>query len=101
MSLPFKVCLVGGTLGWMVLFTLTGQAQTLTTIHSFTSTDGAYPYAALIQDLNGSVYGTTYGGGNGTGTIFQRTASGSLITLHTFAAGGTDGAYPYAPLVPG
>ena len=50
---------------------------TLTTLYRFcpqggTCTDGAAPAAPLVQDTNGTFYGTTYGGGTGTGgTIFS------------------------------
>jgi uncharacterized repeat protein (TIGR03803 family) len=75
-------------------------AQTFTTLHSFDSTDGYEPYAALVQGTDGNLYGTTYGGGaNDYGTVFKITPSGTLTTLHSFNS--TDGAYPYAALVQG
>ena len=50
----------------------------LTTLHSFDSADGAYPYGGLLQATNGSFYGTAYSGGNlsceapnGCGTVFS------------------------------
>jgi len=64
--------------------------QTLTTIVSFDLTDGAAPGGALVQGLDGNLYGTTYDGGidgpHGTGTVFKTTASGSLTTLFNFCA---------------
>jgi len=52
---------------------------TLTTLHSFDSTDGETP-SALIQDTNGEFYGTTSGGGtNGYGTVFSLS-----VGLHPF-----------------
>ena len=72
----------------------------LTTLHSFDNTDGANPYAALVQATNGDFYGTTgEGGANGYGTVFKITPSGTLTTLHTFAGYPTDGGTPVAGLV--
>ena len=73
-------------------------AGTLTTLHSFTFTDGAYPFAGLVLATDGNFYGTTTkGGANGSGTIFGITLSGNLSTLHSFAL--SNGAYPVAGLV--
>ena len=57
----------------------------LTTLHSFAGSDGANPYAGLIQATDGNFYGTTYeGGASGYGTVFKMDASGNLTTLHSF-----------------
>jgi uncharacterized repeat protein (TIGR03803 family) len=80
----------------------------LTTLYTFCSqggscTDGALPYAGLIQAIDGNFYGTTgYGGIPGMGcsacgTVFKITPAGTLTTLHLFD--GVDGALPYAALV--
>jgi uncharacterized repeat protein (TIGR03803 family) len=64
--------------GTVFKITLTG---TLTTLHSFCiqadCSDGAFPYAGLVQATNGNLYGTTFGGGTyspcyyrGCGTVF-------------------------------
>jgi uncharacterized repeat protein (TIGR03803 family) len=42
--------------------------------------------------------GSAYSGSVGGGTAFSITTSGSLTTLHSFGSG-TDGVYPYAPLL--
>jgi uncharacterized repeat protein (TIGR03803 family) len=61
--------------------------------------DGANPYAELT-DLNGTLYGTTYGGGTsgGWGTIFKVSTIGAEHVLYRFKAG-NDGAHPYAGLI--
>jgi uncharacterized repeat protein (TIGR03803 family) len=78
--------------------------QTLTTLHSFENTDGANPYAGLVQAINGNLYGTTaFGGTYGLGTLFEITPSGTQKTLYNFCSQGaalcTDGAYPEADLI--
>ena len=86
-------------------------AQTFTTLYSFCSqsgcTDGANPFAGLIQAMDGNLYGTTaYGEPNnfctyGCGTIFRVTPTGTLTTLYNFCSqyGCTDGAVPHAGLI--
>jgi len=74
----------------------------LTTLHSFDWTDGAWPYAGLVQATDGNFYGTAEGGGaNGGGTIFKITPRGKLTTLYSFCSqsGCTDGGYPYAGVI--
>jgi uncharacterized repeat protein (TIGR03803 family) len=82
--------------GCGTVFTVT-PAGKLTTLHSFDSTDGAYPVAGLVQATNGAFYGTTTSGGAGPGTVFKITAGGDLTTLHRFDV--ADGWNPYAGLV--
>jgi uncharacterized repeat protein (TIGR03803 family) len=61
--------------------------------------DGSNPYGgALVFDQAGNVYGTTYGGGTGSGVVYKLTPAGSGWTesvLYTFM-GGSDGASPWA-----
>ena len=74
----------------------------LTMLHVFYGPpDGAAPYAGLVRDAAGNLYGTTFAGGDvhcspisGCGTVFKLNTSGKLTTLHRFT-GGKDGAYPY------
>src|ERR1700757_1079671 len=83
---------------------MVAQAQTLTTIHSFTGVngDGEYPFAEgrLPFDNNGALYGTTAGGGTANwGTVYQLvppTVQGGAWTenvLYSFQ-GGADGRQP-------
>ena len=81
------------------------EAQTFTskTLHSFTGDgDGAYPYAGLIMDSSGNLYGTTENGGSGYGTVFELAYSGGSYSekiLYTFTGTGGDGANPWAGLI--
>ncbi|MFY9719876.1 MAG: choice-of-anchor tandem repeat GloVer-containing protein, partial [Candidatus Cybelea sp.] len=73
------------------------------TLYSFgkRSSDGKEPKAALI-DVNGTLYGTTFGGGSftcgGCGTVFKIKPSGKETVLYRFV-GGNDGANPSASLL--
>ncbi len=60
--------------------------------------DGSYPVAGLVA-MNGTLYGTTAGGGTyNEGTIFSISPSGAETVLHSFGSG-SDGAQPMAGLV--
>jgi uncharacterized repeat protein (TIGR03803 family) len=81
--------------------TPSAQAQTLSTLHTFAgpTTDGANPYAGLVFDSSGNLYGTTgYGGASSAGTVFERPKSGGSKILYSFT-GGSDGANPFASLI--
>jgi len=91
----------GGASGDGVIFKIT-LSGTLTTLHSFESTDGVEPFAELVQATDGNFYGTTeFGGANAEGTVFKITPSGKLTTLYSFCSqsGCTDGYAPSAALV--
>lgn len=68
----------------------------------FSNQDGYSPYAGMIFDAAGNLYGTTSGGGAfGFGTVFELSPGLNRWTetiLYNFA-GGTDGAQPEASLV--
>ena len=73
-----------------------GTGGTLTTPHSFDSSDGAAPFSSLLQASNGNFYGTTYAGGaHNDGVVFKMTPppTGTVTVLHNFD--GTDGANSY------
>jgi uncharacterized repeat protein (TIGR03803 family) len=102
-----------------VVFELTPNAArtkwTETVPHSFCAdvvggvcTDGQEPFAGLVMDKLGHLYGTTSGGGaHGEGTVFELTPHNAARTkwtetvLYSFCAeaGCTDGANPFAGLI--
>lgn len=90
----------GGAYGGGMVFKLTPAGKE-TILYSFGShiPDGAHPYAGLVADDMGNLYGTTTAGGtNNLGTVFELTPSGEETVLYSFA-GTPDGSYPYAGLI--
>jgi uncharacterized repeat protein (TIGR03803 family) len=86
--------------GFGTVYKLTAKGK-LTLLHSFAGTpDGVNPFAGLLMDATGNLYGTTYYGGTngGFGTVFKLSAKGKLTLLHSFA-GMPDGQNPYARLI--
>jgi uncharacterized repeat protein (TIGR03803 family) len=73
-------------------------------LHSFNFTDGKYPYANLIFDAVGNLYGTTLdGGAHANGTVFEllpKVGGGCTEkVLHNFSAAGTEGTTPFTNLI--
>jgi uncharacterized repeat protein (TIGR03803 family) len=98
---------VNATLAWAILLALVlatqlAQGQTFTLLYAFgNGTDGGTPYASLVLDSAGNLYGTTFAGGRGSaGTVFKLDTAGKETVLYNFK-GGADGAYPFAGLVRG
>jgi len=110
------LCDLGEVFGCGIVYELvkSSNGDTETILYSFGTTsptgDGASPYAGLIADAAGNLYGTTtYGGSpnclidigvDGCGTVFElvKTPTGySESVLHTFTGLG-DGANPYVSL---
>jgi uncharacterized repeat protein (TIGR03803 family) len=76
-----------------------------TVLHRFNGTDGQGPYAGLIFDSSGNLYGTTNRGG-GThifGTVFKLTPNANEgwteTILHRFSGTGTDGFEVFSALI--
>ena len=89
-----------------LLATQSAQAQTYTVIHSFTgASDGGTPYAGLSIDAHGNLYGTTFAGGAGYGTVFKLTQKGSnwvFTPVYSFqGSGSNDGAGPAGRVIIG
>ena len=93
-----NVC--GGGCGVVFRVSKTGKEEVL---HTFTSTngDGANPYAGVIRDKDGNLYGTTFGGGDFlSGTVFELSKTGAETILYTFEGpDGPDGSQPHCSLV--
>jgi uncharacterized repeat protein (TIGR03803 family) len=70
---------------------------------SFRGTNGGSPQAALVQGVDGSLYGTTaFGGANAdNGTIFRITLSGVFTPLFTLPSNGRSGIGPMGRLIQG
>jgi uncharacterized repeat protein (TIGR03803 family) len=78
------------------------SAQAFTTLAHFNQTNGYDPVAAMIQGLDGDLYGTTVSGGVAErGTFFKISTGGVLTTLYSFCslANCADGEYPHPVLV--
>ena len=98
----------GGSNGDGTVFSITtgGTERVLHSFAGYPRSDGAYPVAGLVN-VNGTLYGTTSGGGGtscggtvGCGTVFSVTTSGTEKVLHRFNShNGTDGASPLAGLI--
>lgn len=81
-------------------------AQAFTTLHVFTNTpDGFYPYAGVVTDASGSLFGTTaHGGAEGGGLVYELSppVEGETVwtetMLYSFGYGATPAGVPYAPV---
>jgi uncharacterized repeat protein (TIGR03803 family) len=94
-----------GGCGTVFKLTPTGSTFTETLLHVFQGTnDGHNPYAGLVADASGALYGTTVQGGTADdGVAFKLTPSKATYTetvMHSFA-GGSDGAELLSPLALG
>jgi uncharacterized repeat protein (TIGR03803 family) len=88
---------MGGNSGNGTVFKLSPTRKE-TVLHNFASgKDGQTPYAGLVEDENGNLYGTTSSGGAGCdgfgcGTVFKVGPKGKETVLYAF--GLNDGHYP-------
>lgn len=97
----------GGNVNAGTIFKMT-PSGTLTTLHTFSGSDGSSPNGSLVQGPAGALYGVALTGGRtsskcpayGTcGTVFKITRAGTFTVLHSF--NGNDGANPDGALVVG
>ena len=81
----FGTTAYGGAPGRGTVFELVnhgGGVYTPTTLLSFNGANGAVPFAGLIADAAGDLFGTTFSDGpaNGNGTVFEITDSGFVVS---------------------
>ena len=98
--LSVRLLLAAG-LAWLACsLTAFSQTPSETVLHSFgTFPYGGNPYAPLLRDAAGDLFGTTNQGGSADlGVVFQLTASGAYHVLYSFQ-GGADGANPYSGVI--
>ena len=104
----------GGINGNGVIYQFDLRSHRYTVLHTFSvldangdNEDGANPGVALTRGPDDDIYGmASFGGKNGTGTIFKITTSGEFTVLHTFSAldangHNEDGANPLRTVVIG
>jgi uncharacterized repeat protein (TIGR03803 family) len=86
----------GGAFGHGVVYKL-DPAGNEAVLHSFTGgADGGNPFAGVVFDPAGNLWGTTNSGGMANkGTVYVLDPSGHETVIHSFTAG-ADGAFPYA-----
>jgi uncharacterized repeat protein (TIGR03803 family) len=108
------VCLGTRILAALLLYVamaIPASAQTFVVLHKFSGADGSHPDASLVQGLDGTFYGTTYQGGNGSrcpisggcGTLFEIGRYGAVTTVHDFCSQSdcSDGASPNIGVIEG
>lgn len=81
----YGTTVTGGEHGYGTVFKM-GTNWDVTVLVAFDYyTNGASPYAGLVEATDGNLYGTTRDGGtNGCGTAFRISPDGALTTLVTF-----------------
>jgi uncharacterized repeat protein (TIGR03803 family) len=90
----FGTTLEGGTYNAGMIFELSpgeNDQWVKTVIHEFTGKeDGGYPFAGLVFDKDGNLYGTGgYGGANGSGVVFELSPNSGDWTYSVLYSFGT------------
>jgi uncharacterized repeat protein (TIGR03803 family) len=97
-GLLYGTATIGGAFGKGTIFRLATTGGTVSDLHDFAGSDGAFPFSGLTLGKGGVLYGTTDDGGNSYGVVFAfQPSSGTLTVLHSFT--GSDGAGPQGKVV--
>jgi uncharacterized repeat protein (TIGR03803 family) len=101
----YGTTIAGGTFGGGTVFKVDLSGNETILHNFFGGRDGQKPYAGLIRDGAGRLYGTTIEGGNqnsvctsGCGVVFEIDVTGREKILHRFT-GGVDGAAPVGGVI--
>jgi uncharacterized repeat protein (TIGR03803 family) len=98
---------LGGAYGFGTVFKVDPTGAE-TVLYSFTGlADGGLPWAGVVRDAAGNLYGTTVSGGDltcfppaGCGTVFKLDAAGNETVLHSFGPSFSgDGNFPVGRLM--
>lgn len=95
---------LNGGIGFGTVFEMTSAGLAATRL-TFNGPNGTCCVSGLVQGTDGNFYGTTAGGGLGSGpmgaggTVFRMTPAGTLTTLVSF--NGANGNSPQVPLIQG
>lgn len=91
---------IGGASGNGVVYKLDPSGN-LAVLHNFSGgTDGMWPFAGVVLDTSGNLYGTARNGGSGFGGIVYRLdPAGNETVLHNFSGGGVDGWGPQSGVI--
>jgi uncharacterized repeat protein (TIGR03803 family) len=97
----------GGANDYGTVFKVNKDGSGYEVLHNFGfgkgTGDGGGPNARLLEGRDGSLYGTTVGGGtNGSGTVFKLSKDGSnYAVLYNFGSRIDDGSFPQSELIQG
>ena len=90
----------GGKTNGGTVFKVNVKTGRETVLYNFTGgADGDSPYAGVITDGNGNLYGTTGGGGIGAGVVYKLNIAARQETVLYSFTGGVDGLAPTSALV--
>ena len=89
----------GGASNLGTVYEIVKGSGVVTTLVSFNGADGSNPYAGVVLDSGGDLFGAAaYGGAHGDGTVFEIVhGSHSITALASFS--GANGQFPYGGVV--